>query len=175
LNSTIFRKYEFLRIGFEDGKFNLNIAVGGNRIWNDDITSGTRRPGSNGPDRTPGRNRKYGQHQPVGAAPFVIRTGTMFDNVSGITDEQRKRARKGYELLVGYVRKMHKAGISMTQIFKIATLNGARSIGLKDRGTIEPGMRADLVIWDENPLENPDALFGCKTVFRRGEVVNIDN
>lgn len=140
--------------------------------------------------------------QQVGAAPFVLRTGTMFDDVSGLADAQRKRARKGYEILAKYVRKMHeagvrlalapdwlepgrvalsemlllhKAGISMTDIFRIATLNGARSIGLKDRGTIEPGMRADMVIWDEDPLEDPEALFGSKTVLRRGELLNIAN
>lgn len=140
--------------------------------------------------------------QQVGAAPFVIRTGTMFDDVSGLTDEQRKRARKGYELLAGYVRRMHeagvrlalapdwmepgrvalsemlllhKAGIPMTDIFKIATLNGARSIGLQDRGAIEPGMRADVVLWHENPLENPDGLFSEKTVINAGKMVELVN
>ena len=34
------------------------------------------------------------------------------------------------------------------------TLNGAKALGLKDRGTISAGLRADLVIWDvETPAE----------------------
>lgn len=77
--------------------------------------------------------------QQVGTAPFVVRTGTAFDDVSGLTDEQR-----------------------------------ARAIGLQDRGTVEPGMRADLVIWREDPLQEPKAPFGEKTVIRAGRVVDLD-
>lgn len=140
--------------------------------------------------------------QQVGAAPFVVRTGTSFDDVSGLTGEQRARARRGYEILAGYVRRMHEAGVRLTlapdwlepgrvalsemallrragipmdDVFRIATLNGARSLGLEDRGTVEPGRKADLVIWHSDPLRDPGALFADKTVVKDGRVVEEDD
>lgn len=137
--------------------------------------------------------------QQVGAAPFVLRTGTSFDDVSGLTEEQRARARRGYEILADYVRRMHEAGVRLTlgpdwiqpgrvalsemmllqragvpmeEVFRIATLNGARATGVDDRGTVEPGEKADLVIWREDPLDDPEALFGDKTVVKDGRLVD---
>lgn len=136
--------------------------------------------------------------QQAGAAPFELRTGTPFDDISGLTDEQRARARRGWEIMAGYVRRMHeagvrlalapdwlepgrvalsemvllhRAGIAMDRVFRIGTLNGARALGLEDRGRVAPGLRADLVIWEGNPLEDPDALFGERTVVKGGRVV----
>ena len=37
-------------------------------------------------------------------------------------------------------------------------------------GSIEPGKRAHFVLFDENPLENPEALLGGKTVVKDGVV-----
>jgi len=139
--------------------------------------------------------------QQVGVAPFVVRSGTSFDDVSGLTDDQRARARRGYGILADYVRRMHeagvrlalapdwvqpgrvalsemwllhRAGIPMEEVFRIATLQGARAMDLRDRGTLEPGTRADLVIWDGDPLVDRDALFGGKTVVRAGRLVGTD-
>jgi imidazolonepropionase-like amidohydrolase len=136
--------------------------------------------------------------QQAGVAPFVVRTGTAFDDVSGLTERQRARARRGYGILADYVLRMHeagvrlalapdwlqpgrvalsemwlldRAGIPMEDVFRIATLDGARAVGLRDRGTLERGMRADLVIWSGNPLEDRDALFGDKAVVSAGTLV----
>lgn len=136
--------------------------------------------------------------QQVGAAPFRLNTGAPFDDVSGLTDAQRARSRRGYEIMADYVRRMHeagvrltlaadwiepgrtilsemvllhRAGIPMTEVFRIATLNGARSLGLDDRGIVEPGARADLVIFQGDPLEDPDALFGPRVVVKGGRLV----
>lgn len=136
--------------------------------------------------------------QQAGAAPFELRSGTPFDDVSGLSDAQRTRARRGYELMAGYVRRMHEAGVRLTlapdwlepgrvalsemallaeagipmaEVFRIATLNGARALALEDRGRVEPGMKADLVIWRENPLEDSGALFSEKIVVKGGRVV----
>lgn len=40
------------------------------------------------------------------------------------------------------------AGLSVDEALLAATLGGARSLGLHDRGAVEPGLRADLVAWD---------------------------
>lgn len=136
--------------------------------------------------------------QQVGAAPFRLNTGTSFDDISGLTEAQRSRARRGYELMADYVRQMHEAGVRLTlapdwlepgrtllsemvllhragipmaDVFRIATLNGARALGLEDGGTVEPGAKADLVIFKGDPLENPDALFDLRAVVKDGRVV----
>ena len=52
------------------------------------------------------------------------------------------------------------------------TVNGARALGLRDRGTLAAGQRADFVVWD---LEHPNELaywFGhnpCRRVVAGGE------
>ena len=49
------------------------------------------------------------------------------------------------------------AGIPLSEILKAATLDNAHAFGLKDRGTIEPGKRADLVLLSANPLKSVSA------------------
>ena len=52
------------------------------------------------------------------------------------------------------------------------TVNGARALGLADRGTLAPGQRADFAVWD---LDHPNELaywFGhnpCRRVVVGGE------
>jgi len=57
----------------------------------------------------------------------------------------------------------------MTGVFQIATLNSARSIGMGEEfGAIEPGKRANLILFEQNPLHDPRAILGPKTVFKDG-------
>lgn len=136
--------------------------------------------------------------QQVGLAPFRLSTGTPFDDVDGLTAVQLERAAAGYRLLAGYVRQLHEAGVRLTlgpdwmepgrtalsemlllhqsgipmaDVLGIATLNGAEALGLRDRGAVEPGMRADLVLFRQSPLDDPMALFGPKLVVAKGRVV----
>jgi imidazolonepropionase-like amidohydrolase len=53
-----------------------------------------------------------------------------------------------------------------------ATRNPARAFNLTDQGTIEPGMRADLVLLDADPLENIDNARKIQMVVTRGRVLN---
>jgi hypothetical protein len=53
------------------------------------------------------------------------------------------------------VWSMASGGLSNLNALKVATLHGARAIGLDgDIGSLEPGKLADLLILDKNPLEN---------------------
>jgi len=137
--------------------------------------------------------------QRAGVAPFVTPALGRFDGSDAWTPAQRQRARRGYEILAGYVRRLHdagvplaigtdwldpgravlselilleRAGIPMPRVLAIATLGGARTMERDaDYGTIEPGRKAQLVIFDRNPLEDAEAVLAGKTVIKDGVVV----
>ncbi|MBW3661242.1 MAG: amidohydrolase family protein [Gemmatimonadetes bacterium] len=123
-----------------------------------------------------------------------------FDDTSWLSPEQREHAIEGYRILAGYVRRMHEAGvrlaigtdwtdpgqavlsemllledlgIPMMEVFRIATLDGARAIGVADEvGAVEPGLRAHLIVFDSDPLVDPRAILGGKTVIKDGAVAH---
>jgi imidazolonepropionase-like amidohydrolase len=57
---------------------------------------------------------------------------------------------------VGYHQELAllvSAGLSPSEVLRIATRNGARALGLeKEIGTIEPGKRADLLVLEGDPI-----------------------
>ncbi len=64
---------------------------------------------------------------------------------------------------------LHEAGIPMTGVFRIATLDSARGIGQEaEYGSIAPGKRANLVLFEGNPLTTPRDLLGGKTTIKDG-------
>ena len=66
-------------------------------------------------------------------------------------------------------------GFTFEQAVKIATLNGAVFEGLdKDRGTIEPGKRADLILIDGDPLKDVHAIEHMPLVFKNGKGYRTD-
>jgi imidazolonepropionase-like amidohydrolase len=67
--------------------------------------------------------------------------------------------------LVGY-------GLSAHDALRAATEGSARAIGLADRGAVEPGLRADLVVVNGDPLADLDALRTPQLVLKGGHVVH---
>ena len=63
-----------------------------------------------------------------------------------------------------------KAGFSEMEALQAATINPARAFNLKDQGTINPGMRGDLVLLDSNPLEKIDNTRKIRAVVAAGRV-----
>ena len=62
-----------------------------------------------------------------------------------------------------------RAGIPLRTIFKAATLDNASAFGLEDQlGTIEPGKRADLLLFADNPLTDVSAYNTIKTIIVDG-------
>jgi len=63
-----------------------------------------------------------------------------------------------------------KAGLSPMEALEAATRTRAL-LGLKDVGTIEPGMMADLVLLDANPLQNIENTQRIATVVAAGRLI----
>jgi imidazolonepropionase-like amidohydrolase len=74
----------------------------------------------------------------------------------------------------GAHRELHAfvlAGIPEAAALRMATINGARAIGMGDRlGTIEPGKLADLFVVRGNPLEDITRTRGVRHVVKDGRV-----
>ncbi len=69
------------------------------------------------------------------------------------------------------MKLLTEAGISISEVLKMATVNGARALKLAaPEGTIAPGATADLVLLERNPLEKIEHTRSVSTVIRAGEV-----
>jgi len=62
-----------------------------------------------------------------------------------------------------------EAGVPLLRILRAATIDNAIAFGLSDRGTIEVGKRADLLLLRENPLNNVAAYDSIETIILNGE------
>lgn len=67
---------------------------------------------------------------------------------------------------------MIESGMPTLEAIRAGTWGSARALGLEaEFGTLERGKRADLVVLDGNPLDDPQALSQVWCVFKAGEVV----
>jgi imidazolonepropionase-like amidohydrolase len=66
---------------------------------------------------------------------------------------------------------MRRWGMRPLDALRAATANGADLLRLPDVGTIEAGKRADLLLVDGDPIEDPEALLGRKRVWFGGRSV----
>jgi imidazolonepropionase-like amidohydrolase len=76
--------------------------------------------------------------------------------------------------LNGYLemQQLQKAGLSLAQIFKAATISNAREFKLDSQvGTIEPGKIANLLLLKKSPLESVDAYDSITTIWIHGVAV----
>lgn len=69
---------------------------------------------------------------------------------------------------VGMLEFFVSLGFTHAEILDMATVNAARALGLTDTGTLRPGMRADLLVVDGDPLEELDALRRVRHVVANG-------
>ncbi|WP_208719729.1 amidohydrolase family protein [Amycolatopsis circi] len=61
-----------------------------------------------------------------------------------------------------------EAGLSSVEILRAATVDPAQAFGLTDRGEIRPGLRADLVLVDGDPVADLSATRAIRTVWCAG-------
>lgn len=62
-------------------------------------------------------------------------------------------------------------GMTPLKAMQAATANGAAMLGLDDVGTVEAGRRADLVLYDGNPIEAIEQILTPRLVLRGGDTV----
>jgi imidazolonepropionase-like amidohydrolase len=64
------------------------------------------------------------------------------------------------------------AGLTPRQVLTMATLNGARALGISDSvGMLAPGYVADLVILSANPLNDINNSRSVRYVIRKGQIL----
>ena len=69
------------------------------------------------------------------------------------------------------VKAMQAAGLSNLDLLKAATINGARIFGKQAQiGSLAEGKLANLLVLNQNPLTNIDAIMRIETVVNRGYV-----
>lgn len=118
---------------------------------------------------------------------------------TGLSPEQQHRCIENFAIMMDYVKQMHATGIEIrlgsdmpnggkvnlselvilsrygfkiTDVFKIATYNGAKAIGIdREVGSIETGKKANLIIWSESPFSNPENFTKQKTIIKDGKQV----
>jgi imidazolonepropionase-like amidohydrolase len=67
------------------------------------------------------------------------------------------------------------SGIPTSEVIRIATRNGAESLGiLNDTGTIEKGKQADMIVLSSNPLEDIGNIKNIEMVISNGKVIDRD-
>lgn len=136
--------------------------------------------------------------QPYGISTFRSRPWGFFDDTSAFDDTLLAHGRQGFAVMEAVTKRLydagvrlnlgtdcrdpgraalsemellHRAGIPMPAVLAIATWNSARTLGLGDElGRVAPGYRADLVLFERNPLEDPANLTAPKTVIKDGVV-----
>jgi imidazolonepropionase-like amidohydrolase len=71
------------------------------------------------------------------------------------------------------MQQLKKAGVSLEQIFKAATISNARKFKLDSQvGTIEPGKIANLILLKKSPLESVEAYDSIVTVWLHGQQIS---
>jgi imidazolonepropionase-like amidohydrolase len=95
------------------------------------------------------------------AAGIVIALGTDAGNIGTLHGPSVFRE----------ARLMQKAGLTVPQVLRAATVNGAKVLGLgRELGDVAAGRRADLVLVDADPLVSIDAWSHATFVIRAGRV-----
>ncbi len=69
---------------------------------------------------------------------------------------------------------MARAGMTSAQILRSATVDTAQAFGLTDRGAIAPGLRADLVLIDGDPITDITATRDIRAVWCAGTRIDRD-
>ena len=127
------------------------------------LVEGLKRAGLPGPAYGPARASIAAAH----AAGMPILAGTDANVAPGAPSQPRYGESLHHELEL-----LVDAGLTPAEALDAATSLPADHFDLADRGRIRAGLRADLVLLDENPLDNISATRGIRAVWVAGVSVN---
>jgi imidazolonepropionase-like amidohydrolase len=124
------------------------------------LVEGMERAGIPGPPYEPARASVAAAH----AAGMPILAGTDANVAPGSPSQPPfgESLHHEFELLI-------EAGLSTAEVLDAATSRPADHFDLADRGRIRAGLRADLVLLDENPLEHISATRSIRGVWVAGQ------
>ena len=75
-------------------------------------------------------------------------------------------------LAIDYITSWVEAGVPAADTLRAMTVNAARLLGVdKERGSLKPGMAADIIATPENPLENIQTLRKVGFVMKDGAII----
>ncbi len=78
--------------------------------------------------------------------------------------------RFGGRALLSEIILLNDAGFPMKDVLQIATLNGYQAMNLDEKyGSIEVGKKADLLLFDKDPFDNPKNILSTKMVIKDGQ------
>lgn len=105
----------------------------------------------------------------VRAMPFLVEHGT--ERTALCTDDRNAAALAEHHHLDGVVGALVRAGVSLDDALRSATMNPATLYRLYDRGFIAPGRRADLLIVQDPSFPHPTwVVQGGKVVAHEGSL-----
>ncbi len=80
-------------------------------------------------------------------------------------------ASNGGQVTLAEMRLLAENGFPTEDVLQIATINGAKALGISDKaGLIAIGRPADLVLFDQNPFDDSEHFMGGMTVIKDGQV-----
>ncbi|MCJ8165909.1 amidohydrolase family protein [Pontibacter sp. E15-1] len=122
----------------------------------------------------------YSEENPELNENQIKRMNTAFDSYMAYIKEAHD---KGLKLRIGTDSKdggkaalsemllLYEAGISIEDTLQIATYNGAKAMNIDDDfGSIKPGKKADLIVFDKDPFDDYKNLLSDKIIIKGGDL-----
>lgn len=134
----------------------------------------------------------------VGSTYFTNPIDTTDRHRIEANKKQKDRYMENFDILMKYTKRMHdkgvqlnigtdcryggkailsemllfyEAGFTVNDILQIATINGAKAIDMDQYyGSLEPGKKANLVIFDKNPFDDYKNFLSRKIIIKDGKV-----
>jgi adenine deaminase len=103
------------------------------------------------------------------ALPFLVQHGT--ERTALCTDDRNAAALAEHHHLDGVVGALCRAGVSVAEALRAATINPATLYRLHDRGSLTPGYRADILIVEDPASPHPrEVVQAGRLVAREGKL-----
>ncbi|MCA1955919.1 amidohydrolase family protein, partial [Zymomonas sp.] len=80
---------------------------------------------------------------------FLLQGQMIYRRDGRITDDKNVLAGSLLDMATAFANMIKMTDVSLVEASRMASLTPARFLGLQDRGSLEIGKRADLVVMDE--------------------------